>query len=127
MAATKTPAVVDGATLQCGHGGVITVTTSARLTVNKHGVLLAGSESGLSFQNGSPPCSDTTTDPAPKPAPCTTLAASSGTTTRLTVGKKGIVLGSAGGTTVAVPSNVALPAGLTWTVASPGQGRLNSA
>ena len=127
MAATKTPAVVGGATLKCGHGGVITVTASARLTVNKHGVLLAGSESGLSFQKGSPPCSDTTTDPTPKPAPCTTLAASSGTTTRLTVGNKGIVLGSAGGTTVAVPSNVSLPDGLTWAVASPGQGRLNSA
>lgn len=122
----KTPAVVDGATLTCGHGGVITVTTSARLTVKSHGVLLAGSESGLSFASAVPPCTNVTTDPTPKPAPCKTLAATSGTTTRLTVGKTAVVLGSAGGNTLPEPAN-GKPAGLTWTVGSPGQIRLNVA
>jgi hypothetical protein len=126
MAATKTPAVVDGGTLTCGHGGMITVTTSARLTVQNHGVLLAGSEVGRSFQAGVPPCTNVTTDNPPKPAPCKTLAATSGTTTRLTVRKTAIVLGSAGGNTVPEPSN-GQPAGLTWTVGFPGQNRLNTA
>ena len=126
MAATKTLAVVDGATLTCGHGGVITVTTSARLTVQSHGVLLAGSEGGRSFLTAAPPCTNVTTDSPPKPAPCKTLAATSGTTTRLTVQKTAIVLGSAGGNTVPEPSN-GKPAGLTWTVGSPGQNRLSTA
>jgi hypothetical protein len=126
MAAAKTPAVADGATLTCGHGGVITVTTSARLTVRNHGVLLAGSDGGRSFAGAAPPCTNTTTDNPPKPAPCTTVAAASGTTTRLTVRKTGIVLGTAGGKTVpALPNGK--PDGLTWTVGSPGQSRLKIA
>lgn len=126
MAATNTPVVVDGATLTCGHGGVITVTTSARLTVNKHGVLLAGSDGGLSFANGTPPCNNTTTHNPPNPAPCTTVAATSGTTIRLSVSKRGVVLGSASGKTVpALPAGKT--AGLSWEVGSPGQARLNIA
>jgi hypothetical protein len=126
MAAMKTPVVVDAATLTCGHGGVIAVTTSARLTIKNHGVLLAGSEGGLSFASATPPCTNVTTDSPPKPAPCKTLAATSGTTTRLSVGKTGVVLGSANGNTVPEPPN-GKPGQLTWTVGSPGQSRLNVA
>ncbi len=126
MPATTTPVVVDGATLTCGHGGMITVTTSARLTVKSHGVLLTGSDGDRSFKGAAPPCTNTTPDNPPKLAPCKTVAATSGTTTRLTVGKTGIVLGSAKGTTVPEPAN-GKTVGLTWTVGSPGQSRLNVA
>ena len=48
--------MVKGATLQCSHGGQITISTGdARMNVDNNAVVTSGMESGLSFPAGTPP------------------------------------------------------------------------
>jgi hypothetical protein len=112
--------LVAGATLECSHGGRITVAAgSAQLTVDGHGAVVVGSEAGLSFAAGSPPCPNATTSTPPAPAPCTTVAATSGQATKLTVGSRPALLDTAAGSTLCAGT----PPG-TWKVADPGQQKL---
>ena len=116
--------LVKGGTLKCVHGGMIHITAGdPRLTVSNNGAVLSGMESGLSFAAGSPPCSNTTTDPTPKPAPCTTMAATAGKATKLQVGSMPVLLDTATGQTVPA-AQPATPG--TWSVADAGQSKLEA-
>jgi hypothetical protein len=116
--------VVKGATLRCSHGGQIQVNAGdPRLNVTDNGVLTSGMESGLSFAAGTPPCNNTITTPAATPAPCVTSPAVAGLALKLSVGGLSVLLDSANGPTVPA----ALPASPgTWSVASPGQAKLEA-
>ncbi|MFD3401569.1 hypothetical protein ACFWUU_12855 [Kribbella sp. NPDC058693] len=65
-----------------------------------------------------------TTSQVPLPAPCITQSASSGTATKLTVGKVPVLLSSAQGTTTTPVPNAVPPTNSTWSVSNPGQTRL---
>lgn len=116
--------LVKGGTLQCGHGGVIKLSVGdPRLAVSGNGAVLSGMEGGLSFASGSPPCTNTTTDSNKAPAPCVTTPASAGQAKKLSVGSTPVLLATANGTTQ--PS--AQPAtASTWSVADPGQTKLEA-
>jgi hypothetical protein len=119
--------MVKGATLKCSHGGQIQVSAGdPRLNVNGNGAVTSGMESGLSFAAGTPPCNNVTTTPTPPgpaPAPCVTLPATAGRARKLSVGGLPVLLDSATGPTVpaALPANAG-----TWSVASPGQAKLEA-
>jgi hypothetical protein len=116
--------LVKGGTLQCTHGGVITLTLGdPRLTVKDNGAVLSGMEGGLSFASGSPPCNNKTTDTNAAPAPCITTPASAGQARKLSVGATPVLLDSATGTTQ--PSVQPATPG-RWSVASPGQSKLEA-
>src|SRR5579875_2589311 len=115
--------LVTGATIQCTHGGVISLTQGDdRLQVKGKATIVAGQEAGLSFAPGAPgvttPCPFSTGGSA---SPCTsTLAASAGISTLLQVGNRGVLLSNATGQTVNTP-----PA--TWSVQDAGQTLLSIA
>lgn len=124
-----TAVVVATGALACAHGGTVVVTsamTSSRLTVGRHGVLLVGGEANISFASGTPPCNNTVSGSSAL-APCTTRAATSGTSTRLRVGTVGVVLGAANGTTTPSATPATIPPPLTWKVDSTANSRLTSA
>ena len=119
--------VVAGATLECSHGGRITLQGGdPHLDVDGHGAVVLGSEAGLSFASASPPCSNMTTPPPPAtpvPAYCQTGAAAAGSARTLAIGTKAVLLATATGPTT--PS--ALPAAPgTWKVADTGQSKLEA-
>jgi len=115
-----TAAVVKTGSLACAHTGTATIASgSARLTVSGKGVLLSGTESGLNF----PDCQNKTTTQTPSPAPCVSDAATAGPATKLTVGRKPVLLAAATGLTH--PSVTPAAPG-TWTVKSAGQTKLTA-
>ncbi|MGW2724050.1 hypothetical protein [Streptomyces sp. NPDC001492] len=129
--ATPPPAVaVAGGKLLCGHGGQIDIPAdkvSTRLTVAKRGVLLVGQEKDLPFLLAAPPCAHVTQDNPPKPAPCVTKAAKTGTTaTKLTVGGFAVVLKTTTGTTTTDVPNPVAPKDSTWSLSEAGQARLRA-
>ena len=112
--------VVVGGIVECSHaalGGKGPVTTgSSKLTVGGMQVLVSGQEAGIPFS--APPC--TQTIPGPSPAPCLmTKAATTGVSTKLTIGGSGVILANAQGLT----DNSNLPTS-TWSVNSAGQSKL---
>jgi hypothetical protein len=111
--------VVQGGSLACSHSGTATVTSgSTRLTVGALGVLLSGTESGLSF----PACQNKTTTQTPSPAPCVSEAATAGRATKLTVGGIRVLLAATGPTHPSVePALVG-----TWSVKTAGQTKLTA-
>lgn len=116
--------LVKGGTLQCTHGGVITLAAGdPRLTVLSSGAVLSGMEGGLSFAAGSPPCGNKTTDTNAAPAPCLTTPASAGQATKLSVGAKPVLLDTAAGPTQPAVQP-AVPG--TWSVADAGQRKLEA-
>jgi hypothetical protein len=128
------PVVVGQGQLGCGHNGLISVTVvSTALTIGGKGVLLEGQEVGLPFLPAAPPtapvppqCTHITTDQVPLPAPCVTKAVTSGTATKLTVGKVPVLLGSAKGTTTTAVPKAVPPTDSTWSVSAAGQSRLTA-
>jgi hypothetical protein len=117
--------MVKGATLQCSHGGQITISTgTTRMNVDNDAVVTSGMESDLSFAAGSPPgCNSMTTSANLEPAPCVTSAATAGQSSKLSVGGQPVLLDVATGLTRPAASPAA-PG--TWKVASPGQTKLES-
>lgn len=115
--------LVDGAVIECMHGGQVKLTGGGKLTVSNSAVLTSGMEAGLAFGPAGPnlvaPCSFTL--PNGSPSPCTTSSPSlpAGVSTRLSVGGQPALLETANGTTVNTP-----PA--TWSVAAAGQTKLES-
>lgn len=116
--------IVKGATLQCSHGGQITISTGdPRMNVDNNAVVTSGMESGLSFAAGTPPCNNKTTTTTPAPAPCVTSAATAGQSSKLSVGGQPVLLDVATGPTV--PALTPAAPG-TWKVVSPGQTKLEA-
>jgi hypothetical protein len=113
--------MVKGAALKCSHGGQIQISTGdPRLNVDGNGVVTSGMESGLSFAAASPPCSNQTA--GGQAAPCVTSPAAAGRALKLSMGGLPVLLDSAKGLTV--PALPATPG--TWSVASPGQAKLEA-
>ncbi|MEU5915453.1 hypothetical protein [Streptomyces sp. NPDC047141] len=118
--------LVQGAVLACPHQGRLTLLTGdPRITVEEHGVVLAGQENGLVF--GSPvtpvpgmitPCTASTPD---GPKPCVVAPATpDGSARRLTVGGLPVLLATAHGVTAS-----GLGPGV-WNVTDPGQSLLET-
>jgi hypothetical protein len=92
-----------GSTVKCGHGlGKVLTSSSAKLTVNNNPVLL---ENSINHQAIDPNCS---TMPLTDPPPATTLKAikctqvtgvTGGQASKLTVGKKNVILDTLAGNT----------------------------
>lgn len=116
------PVVVLGGSLECGHHGSAAVTTAlSRLKVHGADVLLLGEEVGLAFTT----CPNQTTTTTPVPSPCVGQKATTGTSTKLTVGGVAVLLGAATGTTL--PSVTPSTTGpFTWSVGAVGQTRLTA-
>jgi len=122
--------VVEGAIIQCSHGGKSKISSgSSKLTVKGKKVVVAGMEAGISFIGfSSPPTPDNpaacpvkTTSSPPSPSPCTaTVAATSGLATTLTVGGIPALLDSASGQTM----NAVSPG--TWSISDAGQSLLKA-
>jgi hypothetical protein len=121
--------LVQGAVIQCPHGGQLRLQTGdMRLVVTGQGTVTSGMEAGLTF--GSPqapvpgmvsPCSAQTPATPPVFVPCVTAAAlPAGLAQKLTVGSLPALLDTASGPTV----SGAGPG--TWSVASPGQEKLEA-
>jgi hypothetical protein len=116
--------VVKGAKLRCSHGGQIQISAGdPRLTVGDNGAVTSGMESGLSFAAGAPPCNNKTTSTPSVLAPCVTSPAAAGQALKLSVGRLPVLLDSATGPTVPA-AQPAVPG--TWSVASPGQAKLEA-
>jgi hypothetical protein len=118
--------IVDGAMMQCSHKGQLKMSGGdTRLSVSGNGAITFGMEAGLSFAPGSPgvlsPCPFT--DPkSGSPSPCaSTLPATGGTATLLSVGGKPVLLEGAAGKA----TNPSDPSA-TWSFASPGQSLLST-
>jgi hypothetical protein len=107
--------VVAGAMLKCTHGGMAPIPKGdSRLQISGAAAVTAGMEAGVSFAAGTPPCLFAT---AGGPSPCTaTQAATSGISTKLTVGGVGVLLDSASG----LATNAQDPSA-QWSVALAGQ------
>ncbi|MFE5518397.1 hypothetical protein ACFQ9Q_11825 [Streptomyces virginiae] len=101
--------LVQGAVIECVHQGKLKIMAGdPRVTVKGKGVVLGGSEAGLTF--GSPtvpvpgmitPCPAATTTTPPVFQPCKTAATLPvGLTLKLTVGGKPALLATASGATV---------------------------
>jgi hypothetical protein len=114
--------VVVGGIVQCNHGGRARLLTGdSRLEVDSHAVLVQGQEVHVSFAPSAPglltPCPHTSGTHA---SPCTaTLAATTGISSKLTIGTLGILLDSARGQT----TNANDPSA-TWSIANAGQSKL---
>jgi len=107
--------LVAGATIKCKHGGLIGLTGGATaMKISSAGVLTKGAENGLSFAAGAPPCPMTT--PAGAPSPCTTMPATAGVSTKVSVGTVGVLLDSATG-----PATNPQDPAATWSVVNAGQ------
>jgi hypothetical protein len=119
--------VVEGAMIQCVHGGQLRLTTGdPRLAVTGNGAVTSGMEVGLAFGAaqaplpGLAPCTAQTAGGTP--APCVTAATLPvGLAAKLTVGNLPVLLDSASGPTVTASG----PA--TWSVSNPGQQKLEAA
>ncbi len=116
--------VVAGAVLACSHQGQTRLSAGdGRLTVDGQAAVVSGQEAGISFATGSPgvlvPCPLTTNA---GPSPCTaTLAATSGVSTKLTVGALGVLLDTATGSATN-PQDVSA----SWKISDPGQRKLTA-
>ncbi len=114
-----------GGIIKCSHGGQRRLTSGdSRLNVDGNNVVVQGQEIGLSFAPAPPvvitPCPVQT--PAGNPSPCTaTLAATSGISTKLTVGGLGVLLDTARGNA----TNAQDPSA-TWSIANAGQNKLEA-
>lgn len=118
------PAVITTqSTLKCAHQGNVTLSASqSRLTVGGAAVLVQGDLDGAGVSG----CPTPTTPPPPGPAnkPCTSVtSAVAGTSLRLKVGGKAVLLASVAGTTDGVLANVAPQ---PWSVLSAGHTKLQS-
>jgi len=119
--------VAVGGIIKCSHtppGQVRLASGDGRLNVDGNNVVLQGQEVGLSFAPGSPglitPCPVTT--PTGNPSPCTaTVAATTGLSSKVTVGDLGALLDSATGKAI----NAQDPSA-TWSVKSAGQNKLEA-
>ncbi len=119
--------VVQGAVIQCTHGGELKLMTGdARLVAGQNGVVTSGMEVGLTFGSaaaplpGLAPCTAVT--PGGTPSPCVTAAAlPAGLAVKLTVGNLAVLLDSASGLT----ASGAGPG--TWSVSNAGQQKLEAA
>jgi hypothetical protein len=107
--------VTVGSTVQCAHGGTITLKSSqSKLTVDGNAALLATDIVGATISGCTVAASNST-------APCTTVASLiAGSATALGVGGTPVLLDSAKGLTNGLPQ----PA--TWNVASAGQAKLKA-
>jgi hypothetical protein len=94
-----TAVLTKESTVECGHGGTVSTTGSAKLTVNQKGVLL---KDGLDNGTVSSACSNVV-DTSKNLAKCATLTASGGEATKLTVGDKPVMLASVIGSTDGKP------------------------
>jgi hypothetical protein len=119
--------LVNGATIQCSHGGQLQLTAGdPRLSVGGKGAVLSGAEGGLTFGTaqaplpGLAPCPVQTTSTPPVPSPCVTAPAAAGLATKLAVGNTPVLLDSATGQTI----NPANPG--TWSVTDAGQTKLEA-
>lgn len=116
--------LVAGATLQCSHQGVVSLSGgSDQLVVSGNGAIVAGSEVGISFAPGAPgvmePC--TVVSGAGSPTPCSIVApATSGLSTVLTLGEVPVLLDTAQGQAANVTTGPA-----PWRVGGAGQEVLN--
>ncbi|MGF1430787.1 hypothetical protein [Kitasatospora sp. LaBMicrA B282] len=111
------PVLVEGAILQCSHGGQVRLAPGApALTVGDHGVLTAGAEV-LAFATAPGvlvPCPAVT--PGGTAQPCVTAATLPvGLATKVTVGNQPVLLATANGITASGTG----PG--TWQIADPGQ------
>lgn len=117
--------VVTGGTIECPHGGKLTLSSGAdSLQVDGASAVTGPMVVGLAF--GSPeapvpnqvaPCPVKTSSSPPVPSPCiSTLAPTSGLANVLAVDQQPVLLETASGPVV----NLAAPGG-TWKVGDPGQ------
>jgi hypothetical protein len=118
--------LVAGGVLKCSHGGQVKLSGGdTRLSVSGNGAITFGMEVGIGFAPGSPgvtsPCPFT--DPkSGSPSPCAaTIAAISGTATKLSVGDVPVLLDSAKG----LATNPSDPSA-TWSVSNSGQTLLST-
>ena|SRR5918993_5180395 len=113
--------VVLGGIIKCSHGGKAILTSGdSRLDVASKNVVLQGQEAGVSFAAGTPMCPVQT--PSGVPSPCTaTIAATSGVSTKITVGGFGALLDTAQGNA----TNAQDPSA-TWSIDDAGQDKLES-
>jgi hypothetical protein len=122
--------VVVGGIAKCSHQGQVRFTSGdSRLDVDGNNVVVQGQEVGLSFAPAPPsgaappgliaPCPFST---AAGPSPCAaTLAATTGISTKVTVGNLGALLDTASGKA----TNPQDPSA-TWSIQSAGQSKLES-
>jgi hypothetical protein len=114
--------VVAGAVIQCSHMGQVKLSGGdSRLDVSGAAAITFGMETGLSFQSGAPgvvvACQFPNPSPPPLTMPCaSTLPATTGVSTLLTIGGAGVLLQNASGPAVN-PADLSA----TWSIASPGQ------
>ena len=115
--------ITQQSTLKCAHGGTLTLSASqSKLKLGGAAVLVAGDLDGKSISL----CPTPTTPPPPGPVnkPCTTVAGViAGTSVRLKVGGKAVLLETVAGTTDGVLANV--PA-QPWSVTSANQSKLST-
>jgi hypothetical protein len=105
--------VVAGGVIQCSHGSQLQFPGGApQLQVSGSGAITFGMEAGLKFASGTPPC----TGKPPMNLPCTSLPATGGVSTLLTVGGAGVLLSSAQGLCMNLSD-----ASAKWSIASPGE------
>ena len=118
--------LTEAGSATCAHQGMIVLKSGqSKLTVKKKKVLVDGDMDSASF--AAPPTCITV--PASAPAPvsvkCTMVAKvnSKGTSSKLKVGGKNVLLSDVSGTTNGMVANVAFP---TWSVQDAGQTKLKS-
>lgn len=121
--------LVQGAVIQCSHGGQLRLATGdARLAVSGNGAVTSGMEAGLTFGSAQAPvpgmvspCTAQTPTSPPAFVPCVTAASlPAGLASKLAVGSLPVLLDSASGSTV----SGAGPG--TWSVSSAGQTKLEA-
>jgi hypothetical protein len=105
--------VVNGGQLQCPEGAPAVVVVAGPLRVSQAGVLTQGAETGLSFTG----CIKTQANGTTPWACVSTLAATSGQATRLTVNKKPVLLSTAKGAVTTTPPDPTR----SWSVSVSGQ------
>ncbi|WP_037684196.1 hypothetical protein [Streptomyces griseus] len=122
--------LVEGAVIECSHGGTCRLTGpgSQQLTVTGQAVLLTGAEAGFTFGNAATPVPGmikpcTAVVPASgAPKPCLTLpTVPVGVTVKLAVGDQSVLLATANGLTVSGTGP-----GSTWKISDPGQQTLEA-
>lgn len=98
--------LTTASTVICGHGGTATLSSSAKLTVGGHPVLLASDSASWPFDPG---CSQK--DTSKSQVQCAAInSISAGTSTKLTVGGVAVLLDTLGGMTTGSPLNTDLSA-----------------
>jgi hypothetical protein len=104
-------------TVKCAHGGSVSLSSSAKLSVGGKKVVLMSGVQGAPI-SGCPTPDDTNT-PSTK---CRTVVTANGTSTKLKVGGQPVVLDSLSGTTDGTPP----PTGASFSVSDAGHTKLKA-